>query len=206
MTHKHPLAILPAALLAGLVYQVSIRPTDEVVGTFVDLVRECLNLMKVIYVDERFLPSVDKMVRLTESALRLAVDKDVSDEAAILSLGEGWTGDEAWAVSLFCAARYFDNPLQALIVAVNHDGDSDSTGSIAGNILGAVHGYEVIQGALPPLCPPGRTLEQTLELSNLILTLADDLASGCIISEYGELDTPEKQRWFKRYCEMIPAW
>ena len=206
ITHKHPLAILPAALLAGLVFQVSIRPRDEAVGAFIDLVRECLDQMRAIYADERFQPAVDRMVRLTESAIRLAGDRDVSDESAILSLGEGWTGDEAWAVALFCAVRYIDNPLQALIAAVNHDGDSDSTGSIAGNILGAVHGYEAIREALSPLCPPGRTLEQTLELSDLILTLADDLSTGCIISEYGALDTPEKQRWYKRYCEMIPAW
>jgi hypothetical protein len=57
---------------------------------------------------------------------------------------------------------------------------------------------------LAPLCPPGRALEDTLELSDLLLTLADDLSTGCIISEYGEMDTPEKQRWFNRYCEMIP--
>ena len=204
VTHKHPLAILPAALLSGLVYQVSIRSVEEACRTFGDLVHACIDLMKEVYVDDRFHPFVHEMVRLTESALRLAAEKDVSDEDAIRSLGEGWTGDEAWAIALYCAARYIDAPLQAIIAAVNHDGDSDSTGSIVGNMVGAVYGFETLRERLAPLCPASRSLENTLELSNLILTLADDLSTGCIISEYSEMDTPEKKRWFNRYCEMIP--
>lgn len=204
VTHKHPLAILPAALLSGLVFQVSVHPVEEAISRFDDLVHACIDPMKSIYAEERFQTAVDRMVRLTESALRLAADKDVSDENAIHSLGEGWTGDEAWAIALYCAARYIDDPLQALVAAVNHDGDSDSTGSIAGNIVGAIYGYETLLERLALLCPAGRSLDQTLELSNLVLTLADDLSTGCIISEYSELDTPEKQRWFNRYCEMIP--
>jgi hypothetical protein len=48
-------------------------------------------------------------------------------------------------------------------LAVNHSGDSDSTGSITGNILGAVHG----EAALPV------TWLQHLELSG-----RSDLADG----------------------------
>ena len=51
-------------------------------------------------------------------------------------------------------------------------------------------------------CPQGRELEPTLELSDIILTLADDLCTSCIISEYGLIDTPEKRQWYERYCEM----
>ena len=31
------------------------------------------------------------------------------------------------------------------------------------------------------------------------------LSTGCIISEYDSIDTPEKRQWFDRYCEMKPA-
>ena len=48
----------------------------------------------------------------------------------------------------------------------------------------------------------GKNLEQTLELSDIILTLADDLYTSCIISEYNPIDTPEKRQWYERYCEM----
>ena len=52
-----------------------------------------------------------------------------------------------------------------VILAVNHDGDSDSTGSITGNLLGAMHGVRAI---------PAEWLEP-LELRDVITTLADDL-------------------------------
>jgi ADP-ribosylglycohydrolase len=56
----------------------------------------------------------------------------------------------------------------ALIAAVNHDGDSDSTGAITGNILGAYLGVGAI---------PGEWLER-LELREVITELADDLLVG----------------------------
>lgn len=37
-----------------------------------------------------------------------------------------------------------DDFSKALCVAVNHDGDSDSTGAVTGNILGVYFGYEKI--------------------------------------------------------------
>jgi ADP-ribosylglycohydrolase len=54
-------------------------------------------------------------------------------------LGEGWVGEEALAIGLYAAlvAPSFED---ALAIAANHDGDSDSTASIAGQIWGAWHG------------------------------------------------------------------
>ena len=53
----------------------------------------------------------------------------------------------------------------AMIPAANHDGDSDSTGSIVGNLLGAMHGVKAI---------PAEWLEP-LELRDVITELAEDL-------------------------------
>ncbi|MBQ2398917.1 MAG: ADP-ribosylglycohydrolase family protein, partial [Muribaculaceae bacterium] len=88
--------------------------------------------------------------------------------------------------------------------SVNHDGDSDSTGSVCGNIMGAIYGYEHIKER-NIFCPEGKKLEDVLELSEIILALADDLSTGCIISEYDPIDTPEKRQWYERYCEMKPS-
>jgi ADP-ribosylglycohydrolase len=52
-----------------------------------------------------------------------------------------------------------------VLLAVNHGGDSDSTGSIAGNILGLIHGERGI---------PTRWLAQ-LELREVITKVADDV-------------------------------
>lgn len=67
-------------------------------------------------------------------------------EAALRSLGQGWVGEEALAVGLY-AALSAQNFEEALIIAANHDGDSDSTASIAGQIWGAAHGPDGLPSA-----------------------------------------------------------
>jgi len=80
-------------------------------------------------------------------------------------LGEGWIAEEALAIALYCAlvAPNFE---EAVVLAVNHSGDSDSTGAIAGNICGALYGVEAI---------PARWID-AVELHEEITTVADDLA------------------------------
>lgn len=51
----------------------------------------------------------------------------------------------------------------------------------------------------------GDIVGSTLELSNIILTIADDLYTSCIIKELDLIDTPEKIQWYKRYCEKKPT-
>jgi len=97
-------------------------------------------------------------------AERLAGEKP-NDPKAIGRLGGGWVSEEALAIALYCAlsATNFES---GVVLAVNHDGDSDSTGSITGNILGALFGAEAI---------PSRWLA-SLELREVIEAIADDLA------------------------------
>ncbi len=72
---------------------------------------------------------------------------------------------------------------------MNHNGDSDSTGSIAGNIIGASLGLQSI---------PKKFLEN-LELKDIILEVADDLFNDCKIEERGDYDDPV---WEAKYIEM----
>ena len=139
---------------------------------------------------------------ITTMAVKLA-HSDISDADAIRTLGEGWVAEEAWAIALYCTIRHIDSVEDAIIASVNHDGDSDSTGSITGNIMGAIYGYKHIKER-NIFCPDGYELEQVLELSNIILALADDLSTGCTISEYDIFDTPEKKQWYFRYCMHEP--
>lgn len=140
---------------------------------------------------------------MTRKAVGLA-HNDRPDADNIALLGEGWTAEETWAIALYCAVRHIDSVADAIIAAVNHDGDSDSTGSVCGNIMGVIYGYEAIKHQRL-FCPHGTELEQILELSDIILAIADDLYTGCIIREFAPRDTPEKQQWYERYCEMIPS-
>lgn len=201
-THKHPLGFLPASLLTVLLYKVVPMTPEQVCEEIDGIVADTVNILDHIYkgkyeYDKRYLEE------LTNKAVLLA-HSNLSDADAIRLLGEGWVAEEAWVIALFCAIRHIDSVEDAIISSVNHDGDSDSTGSICGNIMGAIYGYEHIKNR-NIFCPKGKQLEETLELSDIILALADDLATGCVISEYDPIDTPEKQQWYERYCQMKPT-
>ena len=201
-THKHPLAFLPASLLTVLLYKVIPMTAKQVQEEIDSIVADTVNILDRIYkgkydADKRYLKE------LTMKAVQLA-HSDISDADAIRQLGEGWVAEETWAIALYCAIRHIDSVEDAIIASVNHDGDSDSTGSVCGNIMGAIYGYEHIKER-NIFCPEGKKLEDTLELSEIILALADDLSTGCIISEYDPIDTPEKRQWYERYCEMKPS-
>jgi hypothetical protein len=102
-----------------------------------------------------------------EAALNRAMESVMGAEPTaetVQSLGEGWVAEEALAIGLYCAlvARDFAH---GVLLAVNHGGDSDSTGAIAGKLLGLVAGESGI---------PGRWRER-LELGDVIAEVADDL-------------------------------
>jgi ADP-ribosylglycohydrolase len=80
----------------------------------------------------------------TTVALRAAVDlaaQGAPTAEKVESLGAGWVAEEALAIAVYCALVLpgADQVARALLLSVNHSGDSDSTGSICGNLLGAHH-------------------------------------------------------------------
>ena len=200
-THLHPLGYLPAALMTLLVSRIVPLTPDEVKNSIYQIVQDGLDVMMEMEGDEHY-GDKEYLQKLTLRAVELS-KSEIPDADAIRQLGEGWTAEEAWAVSLYCALRHIDSMKDAIIAAVNHDGDSDSTGSITGNIMGAIYGYEAITRERL-FCPEGKRFEDTIELHNIILALADDLYTGCIIDECDPIETPEKKQWYARYCEMKP--
>lgn len=80
-------------------------------------------------------------------------------------LGGGWVGDEALAIAVCCASASPDLA-SGLLAAINHSGDSDSTGSICGHLLGALHGPDEI---------PPEWLD-ALDSVDLVAVVAADLA------------------------------
>lgn len=200
VTHKHPLGFLPAAMLTHLIYKVVCMDAVQVKRYIKELVSETIESLDTIFVG-KYGQEKNFLANLTHKAIELA-ENNKSDIENIKQLGEGWTGDEAWAIALYCTVRHIDSVEDAITAAVNHSGDSDSTGAICGNIIGAIYGYESINEQ-NICCPKGKKLEDTLELTNVILTLADDLYTSCVISEYEPIDTPEKKRWYARYCQMM---
>ena len=82
--------------------------------------------------------------------------------------GGGWCAEEALAIGVY-AALVGENFSDGIRIAVNHSGDSDSTGSIAGQILGATLGIQAI----------GMEWLNDLELRDELNMLAHDLYSLC---------------------------
>lgn len=130
ITHGHPLGYLSSGALA---YLMSLIFNDKEIEP------------SVVQTIEKLEPisNADVLVTLLQQAQILS-KSDQSDIQCIKQLGQGWVAEEALAIAVFCSLRYFDNLQKALIVSVNHDGDSDSTGSITGNILGAYLGMNSI--------------------------------------------------------------
>jgi ADP-ribosylglycohydrolase len=125
------------------------------------------------------------------AAARTAATTNPPGAETLVTLGEGWQGHEALAIGVYAALAFPapDQMLDALALAVSHGGDSDSTGSICGQLLGAWHG----DGALPP------ALAFEVEGRGTILQLADDLVWEFTASEHLHGDYGPFTRWTQRY-------
>ena len=93
------------------------------------------------------------------------------EEMALKALGEGWTGEEAVALALYCFLRNPDDYVKTVLRGANTNGDSDSIASIAGGISGARLGFDAI--------PEGwcREIEKAKYLNDLAVRLAEKKAS-----------------------------
>lgn len=164
ITHLHPLGFIPAALMAHIIYRLA-QDEQRTQDAFVSYIEEGLAALDQIFPQNP--QEVNQMKKLIGLAIQFAYNEK-SDLLNIEFLGEGWVAEETLAIALYCAIRYFDNFEQALIASVNHGGDSDSTGAVTGNILGAAIGYT----ALP------QHFKDNLEQVDVILHMADDLYRG----------------------------
>lgn len=164
ITHQHPLGWLPSALEAYIIYQL-MENENTTAEDFMAYIAESYEALGDIYPEQTM--HIASLRQLTDTALSL-VDSSASDVENIGVVGEGWTGDEAFAIAIYCTAKYFNDFEKAMIAAVNHKGDSDSTGAVTGNMLGAAIGYDAI-----PKC-----YKDNLELHDVILHVADDLWRG----------------------------
>ena len=181
ITHGHTLGWMPAAALVQIIHEIS-QNGDPVYDA----------VMKTLYVQDEMWPESEEKEFFLE-LMRKTVDlasMDKNDLEAIHQLGEGWAAEETLAIAVYCALKYADDFDTALITSVNHKGDSDSTGAVTGNILGASLGLAGIP----------QKYTKDLELKDLILEIADDLWHDCQMSEY---DSEHRDPvWIQKYIEM----
>lgn len=166
ITHKHIASTFASALLATTVMNcISDETVDQM--KFFRIVTGGLVMIRDYFPDhEDEWHEFDSLIR---RALELG-KSDVAEEDAIRELGEGWVGDEAIAIAIFSVMRHIESFEDCIVCAVNHDGDSDSTGAIAGNIIGGILGYSAI---------PDYYLD-SLEIEPIIMSAADDLCADVL--------------------------
>ena len=159
LTHQHPLGFIPAAFTAHVIYRLASdkNPEKEI---FKNYIREGLESVQRMFTNHT--EEVEKFVSLVKKAILLS-DISIDNVHAIENeLGGGWIAEETVAIAIYCTLSYFDNFERAMIAAVNHAGDSDSTGAVTGNLLGAAIGYNAIP----------QFYKNDLELHDVILHVA----------------------------------
>ena len=122
-THGHPTAAVSAGVFARLISLVSHG------HSFSDAVRETLRLLTYD------IPRAGETRTAVREAVKASRQYPATPETVEL-LGSGWVAEEALSIAVYCVLAT-DNAADALHLAINHSGDSDSVGSICGNLLGA---------------------------------------------------------------------
>ncbi|MGC7093255.1 ADP-ribosylglycohydrolase family protein [Amycolatopsis lurida] len=172
LTHSHPTGYFSAGALAVIVAHL----LDG--GSLPDAVNEAIARLE--HTDDR------ETLAALDVAIKLSHQGPVTPEKIAAIEGGGWTGESALAIAVYVALAT-DNLDEALLAAVNHDGDSDSTGAVCGNIAGALYGPSALRPSW---------LEQ-LELREVIESLIADA-----LAEFG----PEPPNWGQKYpTSLRPA-
>ena len=151
ITHGHPTGYLAAGVLATLI---------SLIVSGNSLTEAIENSILVLKTDKNH----EETLRVIDKALDM-VGKHTPEPEVIESIGAGWVAEEALGISIYCALVARDDFQKGVLLSVNHSGDSDSTGSITGNILGALYGVDII---------PEKWLTE-LELKELIEEISVDL-------------------------------
>lgn len=168
-THGHPSAGYSSAALAAMIASIA---------EGMDLRRAAQTALSLLDLQS----NGGEVAGAIREAIKLS---DASNwQGRLTELGEGWVAEEALAIALLCALAA-DSPREAIVAAVNHGGDSDSTGSITGNLVGALHGRD----------PLPEEWTSKVELRDVIETLAEDLAAA----------TAPRFR-ADQYWERYPGW
>jgi ADP-ribosyl-[dinitrogen reductase] hydrolase len=167
LTHGHPSGYLAAAAFAQMISDLAGgRTLPDAVDAALAAVRDAPG------------PGDGSEVSGALAAAVAAAAAGPPSTETMCSLGAGWVAEEALAVAVYCAltATGFRS---AVLLAVNHGGDSDSTGAICGNLLGASLGVQSVDA----------DLLDGLEGRDVITQVADDLYD--VFAEGGE-PSPER--------------
>lgn len=186
LTHGHPLGYISAGAFAYIVARCAFEIDEKSKHRQRELkkiIDDCCAKLPKWFPEH---PNAAKyQAELLQKAMELAKSGEWSCRN-ICEIGGGWVGEEALAIAVYACMRHANDFSAAIKVAVNHDGDSDSTGAICGNIMGAMLGIESID----------REWAEGLEMSDLVLEVAKDLCDDCQMKEFGHY---VDEKWIAKY-------
>ncbi|AFL83002.1 ADP-ribosylglycohydrolase [Belliella baltica DSM 15883] len=173
ITHGHTSGYLSGGLLSAIIADIS---------NGLDLQASISNGLEIL---KRWKghEEVYDSIKLALDIHRSYINKDISN-LEIKMIGEGWVAEEALAISLLCSLHYQNDFKKAVVTAINHSGDSDSTGAITGNIVGLIVGKNQIP----------QDWKDNLMFKDIVEEIGVDLAIGCK-SYY---DFPD-EKWHLKY-------
>ncbi|MBQ8887388.1 MAG: ADP-ribosylglycohydrolase family protein [Candidatus Gastranaerophilales bacterium] len=178
LTHGHPDAYLAAGCFAAIISNIMSGNDLET----------AINVSKTILKQhdshEYVLENIDK-------ALELSKEDNDPVETIEKQFGKGANAAETLGIALYSVLRHPDNYKKTIITAVNHSGDSDTTGAVAGNICGAYIGINKMP----------RSWIENIEHSSLLDKYAKDIYQVININSKKSSDTSSSyqtsihQRW-----------
>lgn len=130
LTHGHPSGYLSAGAAADIIGRLL---AGEALRPAVEAAIEAISCW----------PGHDETSAALRAALALAGREPAPTPEAVATLGQGWVGEEALAIAVYCALTGGSFGASVL-AAANHSGDSDSTAAITGNLLGVAGGRAVV--------------------------------------------------------------
>ena len=154
LTHGHPTGAVAAGAFAALVDRLvdGIEPAEAVRRTIAQTAAQ---------------PGGAETVTALNRAVNLAGSGAPGSDAAgsdapgsnaagfdlVEQVGLGWIAEECLAIAVHCLLAAAPGPgatgadlRRALTLSVTHSGDSDSTGAVCGNLLGAAYGLAALPG------------------------------------------------------------
>lgn len=183
ITHGHSLGYMPSAVLTHILNRIVYPNNDRL--SLCEIILEACDTVKNLFKDD---VHVDELITIIYKAIDLS--KNESDDLEnIKQLGEGWVAEETLAIAIYCSLKYQNDFSKGIIAAVNHSGDSDSTGAVTGNILGALVGYSNIEDKW----------KNNLEIRDVIAEMSEDLCYGCHMSEYSDYYDKD---WARKYMDI----
>lgn len=186
LTHSHPLGFLSAGVFAEIIFhcytgnfiQESILKTIRFVENQTNF--DCSEIIEIIQ------ETIQLSKEYKEGTISLTIQE------CIEQLGGGWVAEEALAITLFVSLVYENDYKNGVLAAVNHSGDSDTTGSMVGQLLGLCNGIEAI---------PQEWIDNLIGISIL-----DTICSDVIEEKYFLFSTNGFAKELQSFWDRYPGW